>query len=150
FWETHKFGNYAVRYWGFYTRGEGEKDRDVIDKLFKLFKSSHKRSAMHQQQLYNRKPWGPIWDPSKLATWTPLHIIAQEGLAIVYNIFTSASSDINNIRVALNESLKDLEFGTPSSRDEANNTPLHVAASEGHKDVVGLLLRAKAEVDSKD
>src|SRR5262249_39266545 len=125
---THKFSHYAARYWGFYTRGEGENDRDLIDQLFKLFKSSHKRSAMHQQQLFDRRPMEPIWDSSKLATWTPLHIIAQEGLVIVYHTFISASSATNNIRVSLNESFKDLELGTPNSRDEANNTPLHLAA----------------------
>jgi Ankyrin repeats (3 copies)/Ankyrin repeats (many copies) len=146
-WETHKFAEYAVRYWGIYTRGEGEKDRYVIDSIFKLFQSSHKRRTMHQ--LFIQQPRGIFRGASKLTIWTPLHIIAQEGLATIYERCISASFDNNNMSPLSRQSLRDLESGPPNSLDEECNTPLHLAASNGHSEVVKLLLEAKAEVDSK-
>src|SRR5437762_3072287 len=55
--KTHRFSDYAVRYWGYYVRGKGEEDHEVLDVLFKLFKSSQKLSAFHQQQLFIQSPW---------------------------------------------------------------------------------------------
>jgi ankyrin repeat protein len=37
-----------------------------------------------------------------------------------------------------------------SSRDGPDDTPLHVAAQQGHKDVAELLLAKKAEVNARD
>ena len=79
--EKYQFNDYAVRYWGFYVRGKGEEDSDILKALFNLFKSSQKCNAIRQHALLIEMPW---LDFTKSFTWTPLHMIAREGLSTVY------------------------------------------------------------------
>ena len=106
-------------------RGHGEDDPEILDALVKLFRAAPKCNAIRQHWLCIRGPF----DSGKLYNWTPLYMIAQEELSIVYNRF--ASSTING---------QDVELETPDSRDEDGETLLHLAVIEGHKDLVELLL----------
>ena len=38
--ESYRFSDYAVQYWGFYVRGKGEEDSEILDALSNLLKSS--------------------------------------------------------------------------------------------------------------
>lgn len=50
--KSYRFIDYAIRYWGFYVRGKGEEDSEIIARLLNLFKSSYKRNALAQYQTW--------------------------------------------------------------------------------------------------
>jgi hypothetical protein len=94
--ETHLSYDYAVKYWGYYTRGDGENDPELQSALLKLFKSPSKRAALRQREILMQiDEWWryEIWSlsTSQLSTWEPIHIMAHEGLTIFYNYFASSA-----------------------------------------------------------
>ena len=92
--ETHPCYEYAVKYWGYCTRGDGESDPVIQTALLRLFKSPWKRAALRQQELLMQ--W-PVWQQykvwrlsvSQLSAWMPIHIMAHEGLSILYVNFAA-------------------------------------------------------------
>jgi hypothetical protein len=99
--ETHMCYDYAVKYWGYYTRGDGENDTEIQSALLKLFKSPPKRAALRQQALLTQCwEWDldEIWilSTSQLSTWMPIHIMAHGGLSILYvNLASSAHKEVS-------------------------------------------------------
>jgi len=72
--------------------------------------------------------------------------LAWSSLAFCDEIHDAATSgDLEKVKVLLKDN-PDLVF----SKDESGRTPLHAAAVKGRKDVVGLLLANKADVNAKD
>src|SRR5262249_12209308 len=111
---------------------------DIHDALWKLFKATQKCNAIRQLALWIKQHWLDF-NKSLMLTWTPLHIIAQKGLSNIYKRF--GSSD---------ECTKEVEFGALDSLDDQNETPLHLATSQGHLKMVALLLDKGADAAAQD
>ena len=80
--ETHRFTGYAIRFWGSYTRGAGEDDPDILEMLLTILKSSERRAALRQLELFEE--FGDRWRRDNmllLQNWTMSHVIAWHGLA---------------------------------------------------------------------
>lgn len=133
--KSYRFSAYAAQYWGLYVRGEGEKDPEILAALFRLFSSPSKCNAIRQHQVQINRPWR--LESMASFAWTPLHIIAQEGLTTVYKKFISISSNLVFDR--------HFTLGTPNSRDESNDTPLHLASETGCFEMIRLLLKSGAD-----
>ena len=146
--EDYQFGEYAVSYWGSYTKDRGERDSDVWGMLCKFLRSPRKRAAVRQIQLVLGSPQQAtenIWQLGEddLNAWTPLHALAHERLDIIYErIMTS-----QNIT---DERLQNIEFGTLHSRDERGCQPLDVASVQGHLTIVRLIIENGGDVCTKD
>lgn len=150
---AYKFTDYAVRYWGLYVRGKGEKDPVITDILLDLFKSSNKCNAIRQHQV-----WINTWTFQKWSALTPLHIIAQEGLITFYNQFISSPhKNISDPRVrehsskgiskaSWNKFREYLKLGALDGRNDDYKTPLHIAAIEGHVAMISSFLQAGASI----
>lgn len=154
--KTHRFSDYGVRYWGCYMRGKGEEDHEALNILFKLFRSSQKRAALRQHQLFIQRPWdSEIWKLSVLS-WPPLHIIAQEGLVTVYNLVSSLhkkSSILQNNGIEQQNfasTFKSIDVGTVESIDYYGSTALKVAAINGRQVMVKALLESGAAIEAQD
>jgi len=129
--QSHQFMDYAVKFWGSYVRGKGEEDLQIQSALSKLFKSSHKCNTLRQHRLWIDAPW----HLKTSVTWTPLHIIAIEGLSTIYDQFISK---------------EDLDLGSLESKNDRDERPLHLAASQGWIKMVDLLVYRGADLESKD
>jgi ankyrin repeat protein len=81
-----------------------------------------------------------------LNTWTPLHIIAHEGLAIFYERYLSNQCPPSVGKLVLGE----IDLGTVHSKNEESETPLLLACARGHYDVAKLLIADGAEVMARD
>ena len=138
--ESYRFTDYAMKYLGCYIRGEGEEDSAIVHGLLRLFRSNRKCDAIRQHRVLTKRPWNFEFD--KLYTWTPLHIISQEGLTAVYDKL--ASDSIYRMPG------ENVELGSVDSKDEDNETPLHLAVSGGHKGMVERLLRSGADPTAAD
>src|SRR5215470_15243419 len=46
--KSYQFSEYAVRYWGFYFRGKGEDDPEILESLLNLFNSLQKCNSIRQ------------------------------------------------------------------------------------------------------
>ena len=86
---------------------------------------------------------------------TALHVASQEGHCEVVRILLEAKADVN-MKDDVSESCSSdstvivlvcVMFVTDSVQDEA--TALHMASQDGHCEVVGTLLEAKADVNMK-
>ena len=133
--ELYALTDYAMRYWGSYVRGKGEKDQEIVAALFRLFKSTNQCNAIRQRRVWMDYFW-KLGD-NKTYFWTPLHIIAQEGLTEICNLIIS--------KFGMAMLRENLELGTVDSRDEDRETPLFLAASEGHLEICSLLLGQGAD-----
>ena len=137
---------YVVRFWGTYTKGQGEIDSKLLDSLYRFLKSPKKRGAArqihHVSGFYAPNAWRPhpstiqwLWDRD-FHEWTPLHVLANEGLSIFYDQLTKASHT---------PKYQDLEFCSLDSRDEWGYVPLLRASQQGHLDICCLMLENGAD-----
>ena len=157
--ETHLCYEYAVKCWGYFTRGDGENDPEIHSALLKLFKSAPKRAVLRQQALLLQAPeWhqDKIWSlsVSELSAWMPIHIIAHEGLSILFFNFASPAYNEVSIpkldRLETNSRSQEIDGGTIQSRDNYGSTAFIEAAKSGYIDMVELLLECGADIEAKD
>jgi hypothetical protein len=152
---TVVFYFYALKFWAYYTKGEGEGDFELQTALLRLFKSPRKRETLFRHELDTMRRWGlyELKRFSKIAkmrsakstTWMPIHIFAHAGLPTLINSFRK------NLQQASKE-LEDheLDFGAVHSKDYLGATALIGAARKGHADVVRVLLEAGADKEETD
>jgi ankyrin repeat protein len=150
----YRFSEYVAMFWGSYVQGEAEYDQQVVVALWKFFESRKKRAAF--RQLYRILSLDPLNQRSGsrkilkvaerfLNSWTPLHTIAHEGLAIFYERYLS-----NQRLPSVGEWHGEIELGTVRSQNEESETPLLLACARGHVDVAKLLIANGAEVMARD
>lgn len=80
--EKYKFSEYAVRFWGLHTKGEGENSPETRHRILEIFTSETTRNSVLQMERYKRYPrTGRDW--LEIKGQTLLHVIAQNGLAVL-------------------------------------------------------------------
>jgi hypothetical protein len=138
--QDYRFSEYAVQYCGGYLRGPAESDDIVLDGLCNFLGSVQKRVAMYQIQLFiQAERWekNAIFElsGSDLTAWTPLHMLARDGLAAIYKRIATAENDASiwqSNQAALGKKFRDIDLGTVHSKDKDGLTPLLEAAKNGH------------------
>jgi ankyrin repeat protein len=143
--ETHVLGRYAARWWPDYVRGQGEHDLQIQSLIFRLLRSHKYIESM--LQLVDHRIECPVGI-------TPLHFAAFHQFAYISRILVR---HLDPTRFALNNqdlSTHDVlfssdKFGHINDRDGNGETPLHVAAKKGHKEIAELLLLVGADVNTQ-
>ena len=139
-------------FWGTFAKGEAEHDQQVVDALWKFFESLKKWAVLHQiHRILSLDPFArPIyWKIIKVSkrhlnTWTPLHTVAHEGLAIFYEKYMRSQCPPSGGRRC------DIELGNVDSENEERVTPLLSACVRGHSVVASLLIADGSDVMAKD
>jgi len=152
-WCLPAFYNYALQYWVYYTKGDGESDHEMRMALLRLFNSPQKRATLLRQEIrrVDYRWWRNENEidiekfSSKSTTWMPIHILAEAGLPTLIKSFWT-----NSQQAAQALEHHELDFGTVHSKDFLGATALIWAARRGHADVVKLLLEAGADKEETD
>ncbi|KAH7082954.1 ankyrin repeat domain-containing protein [Paraphoma chrysanthemicola] len=122
--QKHQFLDYAARHWGKHARAV---EVEIVDLIRMFLNCDSLRCAMQVRQVpvvkYDRYS-------SHYPTITPLHELAHFGLAITAGELASATPE--SFTIMLN-----FEYGY-------SNSPLSVAAVQGHCEIVKMLLNYKA------
>lgn len=156
--QIYGFFDYAVKFWGYHTKGEGEKDRELLFALFSFLQNPVRRAAIRQHQM------NELSKVQELSQWTALHMLAEEGLLATYNLLSKFRrvDPIGNIMrfarsprmptidilpVLSDEEIPDVELGDKDAQDNYGNTPLHLAAGNGHVDMTKALLDRGASLE---
>lgn len=138
---AHKLSRYASRWWPQYVRGEGEREPEIQELIFRLFASAdHVRSLLQIEAMRVEFPAGI----------TLLHFAAFHGLTYICGMIVGAS---DNREMKLPSDVRALlsshRLGDVHSRDGYGETPLHVAARKGYEEIVRLLVDANSEINAK-
>jgi hypothetical protein len=152
--ETHRFTNYAVGFWGSYTRGEAEKNPVIRSAIFKLLKCPKTLAAIRQiENLVHN----PMRDPDtflsehELEGWTPLHVFASKGLATIFDECSSQALHGEGTGIGDEAQNIDIELGGINDVDVYyQSTPLHEAARHGHTIMLNALIRRGADCQAHD
>lgn len=142
---TLKFSEFAAKFWGYYSQGEGEENERVRRYIFLLISSKPKKESMVQLQSYSPGPSGyPIGNYPQ--NRTGLHILASQGLSKILKTMMSNGDD-HNIDVlrnyfGLNEWTEESSkaIGMIKDVDDIGHTALHLAARNGHSECAKILL----------
>ena len=146
--KEHKFYGYAAQFWGPLAQGDGERSTDVHQALIRLFSSENKKRSMFQTLALSDSA-GIFIEGQTL-----LHVVSELGLGEMCMLILTkklfSQKKYNRVcGLKLTVSLPDAETDI-YKQDELGRTPLIVAAERGHANVVDVLLRAKAKVDTAD
>lgn len=137
--ESHKLSRYASRWWHQYVIGEGERDPEIQQLIFRLFASaSCVRSLLQIEAMRVEFP----------ADITLLHFAAFHGLAYICAVIIKGKSEAK-LPVDVRALLSSHRLGDVQSRDGYGETPLHVAARKGHEEIVRLFVAADSDVNAK-
>ena len=137
---TYGLSRYAALYWVDHVRDAEEQYLDILQNLFKELERCN---SIFQLWNYVSRAWGPFIRPQATL---PLHLAAIFGLPIWCAALLTGHQSGRNSDSLLCEGISPMD-----ARDDSGRTPLSWAASNGHLEVVKLLvLEAGAEVDSKD
>ena len=131
---------YAARWWPEYVRGEGEENNEVQALIASIFECpEHTRSVLQMAYSTVNVPPGNCL----LAHFATFH-----GLE-----FTCAQlflpERFGHVEAILNHEFSAEMLGNVSSRDGYGETPLHIAARQGHVQIVKILLEANADINAK-
>lgn len=131
--------------WPEYTRGTGERDPLIRKLLLKLF-----GSESHVESLLELRSDG--MEP-RLGV-TLLHLAAAHDLPVICEwicgeIGNSPVWDSFGFEISRRNSAKRDCYGTIYSRDGCGETPLHVAARNGHTAIVNLFIAEGVDVNTK-
>lgn len=153
--QVHKLCRYAARWWPEHARGQGERDVELQSLLFELFRRpSHTKSLLQIEAIGIELPAGIV---------TLLHFATFHRLTYICGIlcssdypFTSSPSEIRGITSphdltdlsTIVTSIRQGTFGTVHSRDGFDETPLHIAARIGEKEIAKLFIGAGADLNA--
>ena len=145
--EKYTLCYYAARWWPYQAKGPGERDSSVQALLCRLFQSPGHMHSMFQI-LESRVEY-----PSAMSL---LHFSAFYGLENICNEILRGSllacpgfqTSLYPRSLGGNDCLGN-GFGLISDRDENDETPLHVSAKKGHKEIVSLLIQANADINAR-
>jgi len=165
------FSEYVSQFWGGYVRGEGESDENVIRALARFFKCPSRVAAIRQIEVQARRDYRRVsfW-PATRRDWTPLHVIASQGLSrvcagILMHLEGVEEIDFVNrkdafgltpLRLAAENgyyaiAIQLIENGADvSAKCIGRWTALHAAAQEGHLEIVKVLLEKDVEINAKN
>ena len=126
--QTHQFLDYAAKHWGSHARAV---EADVADQVCTFLNSSSLSCATQVLRVPVYKYRGYSKD---YPTTTPLHELAHFGLATIAEKIVSAPGPIT---VMVN------------AKNNRGDAPLILAASQGHCEMVKMLLDNKADVNAQ-
>ena len=137
---TYGLSRYAALYWVDHVRDAEEQYLDILQNLFKELERCN---SIFQLWNYVSRAWGPFIRPQATL---PLHLAAIFGLPIWCAALLTGHQSGRNSDSLLCEGISPMD-----ARDDSGRTPLSWAASNGHLEVVKLLVHdASVEVDSRD
>ncbi|KAH7093338.1 ankyrin repeat domain-containing protein [Paraphoma chrysanthemicola] len=125
----HQFLEYAARYWGEHARAV---EADIADQICIFVNSNALHCAVQARQFSWQTPGNRHYSNS-----TPLCEVACLGLAIVARTLASTTSGSFTSMVKA------------KANDNYSRTPLELAASEGHCEMVKMLLEYKADINAQ-
>jgi ankyrin repeat protein len=160
--ERYRFLRYAARYWAFHTR-EAEQCRGVQEAILSCLAGESKTNSILQLEAFTASGGGGILVTSGQ---TLLHVIAERGLATICSLVLDRSlktestgysqAHVNYILTHRTQNVPGDNLGVASNQldlaamDNDGEAALHRAASAGHSDVVEILLRAGADVSTRN
>jgi ankyrin repeat protein len=155
--EGHLLSRYAARWWPEYARGEGERDPELQNILFRLFQSpQHTQSVLQIEAMTVNIPKFS----SRLIHFATFHRLAficrlqlesVKSSALTRREISTESGGLDEVFDFKTDSipLSAEIFGNVHSRDGFGETPLHIAARLGCKEIVRLLIDANADINAK-
>jgi len=155
--DSHKLCHHAARWWPDYARGPGEHDSELRASIFQLFRCpSHVKSLLQIEAMGVALPVGVTL--LHFATFHRLSFICQLlcGINNSDSFSHESSTTLYSARAievpkaGANDALiSRSDFGTLQSRDGFDETPLHIAARKGYKEIVQLYVFAGSDINAK-
>jgi ankyrin repeat protein len=146
---SHKLSCYAAHWWPEYARGEGEHDHELQCLIFRLFESpQHTDSVLQLEAMSIDIPEAG----TRLIHFATFHRLEFLCRILVGDVERSSSLRLEspNLPQTCGHTQFSVKiFGDVGSRDAFGETPLHIAARLGHKEVVRLFVDANADVNAK-
>jgi ankyrin repeat protein len=127
--QEHQFLEYAAKYWGEHARAVED---DVANQVCTFLNSTSLSCAVQvlRVPIYKYRGYSEVYP-----TTTPLHELAHFGLATIAGQLTSAASG--------------LLMSVVNARNSRGDTPLSMAAVQGHCEAVNMLLDNEADVNAQ-
>jgi ankyrin repeat protein len=127
--QEHQFLDYAAKYWGEHAR---EVEDDVADQVCTFLNSTSLSCAVQvlRVPIYKYRGYSKLYP-----TTTPLHELAHFGLATIAGQPVSAASG--------------LLMSVVNARNSRGDTPLSIAAVQGHCRALNMLLDNEADVNAQ-
>jgi ankyrin repeat protein len=146
---SHSLSCYAAHWWPEYARGEGEHDHELQRLIFRLFQSSQHTDSVLQLEAMSI-------DIPEAGTCL-IHFATFYRLEFLCRILVGGVERSNSLQLESPDLLQIYGhpefsvkiFGDVGSRDAYGETPLHIAARLGYKEIVRLFVDANANVNAK-
>lgn len=136
--EKYPFLDYASHYWGYHARAAlsfGSRKAEISDDINRFLKQPMNLALSLQVSEHNPKGKRKAlaMHPDQLPGVSELQIASRHGLATLVQRF-----------------LLDMSLDMISKQDSYGRTALHEAAQAGWEDIVGMLIKAKADPSTMD
>ena len=149
--KKYKFSHYASQYWADHIRGDAKSEKEIQNAILGTFRLASKRESMNQMNMYAESSWGKFILYTGMSL---LHVIAANGLAMVcrrlLDGISMTTTGMFNVLFVLNWMQSRDRTDKHRSEENDGSTALNLAASNGHVDVVKLLLNANANIETED
>ena len=145
--EINKFCHYAARYWADHIRGPMESSPDIQHAVLSLLENDEKRETVQQMGRHATAPWSVKF----FSKQSMLDIVAEKGLATIFELILESKRDEDNLETALHyaasgghvkiiKAVLQRNKDTAGMIDHKGQTALHWAALRGHEQIVEVLL----------